>query len=115
MKKIIVFILAFLLFSLSPGIIYGRGEYHVEYEVTGSAEKVNITISIPGGGTEQFSNVTTRWHKDFYFDDGEFLYVAAQNLTKSGEVIVRIYVRSQQVREGRSRGAFVIATCSGRL
>lgn len=39
--------------------------YKVKYEVTGSADMVDITMSNAGGDTEQLDNVTLPWSKSF--------------------------------------------------
>jgi hypothetical protein len=85
----------------------------VEYEITGTAETVDVTLSNSTGDIEQYSGVyvprTFTYHN--YTDD--FVYISAQNNGESGTVIVRIYVNEKLLKSSSSSGGFVIATASG--
>lgn len=89
--------------------------YSVRYEVLGSAKTVSITMENSDGGTEQRSSVTLPYKVTQTFSPGSFVYISAQNNTDTGNVICKIFVDDQEVKKSSSTGAYVIATCSGRL
>jgi hypothetical protein len=93
--------------------------YTVKYEITGTASKVNITMSDGDGNTKQYSNVSVPWTKTFsvkiekngYF----FAYVSAQNQEGSGSISAKIYKNDVLFKSSSSNGAYVIATASGSI
>lgn len=91
----------------------------VVYEVEGTAEMASITISVPGGGTSQASDIDVPMQTSSHvglrntFSSGEFLYLSAQNSQDHGTIICRITVDGVVVAEVTSSGAYVIATCDG--
>lgn len=89
--------------------------YAVEYEVTGNAPSVDITIENEQGGTSQYADVPIPWDYEFARTAGEFVYVSAQNQTDHGSVTVTIYVDGSNWKTSTSNGAYVIATASGIL
>ena len=87
----------------------------VTYQVHGTARRASLTISNTTGDSEQFT-VNVPWDRRIgCMPDGSFLYVSAQNDTDSGSVSCEIVVDGVAVKTATSAGAYVIASCSGRL
>ena len=93
--------------------LFGADTHKVIYRVEGTAGAVSLTYGNASGGTEQRESVGLPWEEAFTVDDGEFLYVGAQNLNTSGSVKCTIKVDGMTVQTALSSGAFVIAACSG--
>ena len=87
----------------------------VEYEVTGSASKVDVTYENEDGGTSQESDVSVPWSYSFKGYSGDFVYISAQNQGETGSVTVTIYKNGSVFKTSTSSGAYVIATASGTL
>ncbi|MBL7087099.1 MAG: hypothetical protein ISS28_08435 [Candidatus Cloacimonetes bacterium] len=87
----------------------------VEYKVTGTASRVDVTYENEGGGTSQESNVSVPWTYSFTGEPGDFVYISAQNQGQSGSVTVTIYTDGDKFKTSTSSGAYVIATASGSL
>jgi uncharacterized repeat protein (TIGR02543 family) len=85
----------------------------VIYKITGTASRVNVTLSNATGGTEQYTNVPLpkEYSYDSFSDD--FVYISAQNQGAYGTVTVSIYVNGDLFKTSTSSGAYVIATASG--
>jgi hypothetical protein len=122
MKKFIISFLAMLVFILvsCDDKFFGLPvTYTVKYEITGTASRVDITMSNADGGTEQFSNVSVPWEKSFSVeiekDNYFFAYVSAQNQGTTGSVTAKIYKDGSQFKSSTSSGAYVIATASGSI
>jgi hypothetical protein len=83
------------------------------YEITGSADKVDVTMNNATGGTEQHSEVSvpTKYVFDNFPDS--YLYISAQNQGEYGTVRVSIYVDGKLFKTSSSSGAYVIATAYG--
>jgi hypothetical protein len=82
------------------------------YEITGTADEVDVTLNNDTGGTEQYDNVSIpkKYSYDSFTDN--FLYISAQNQGKYGTVTVSIYVNGKVVKTSSSSGAYVIASAS---
>lgn len=93
----------------------GSDEVNVLYEITGTTNEVDVTLATPGGGTEQHDNARVPWRESFTFHRGERVYVSAQNQLDAQSVTCTIYVNQREAQTNSSIGAYVIATCSGRL
>jgi len=87
----------------------------VEYKVTGTASRVDVTYENEDGGTSQEGNVSVPWTYSFTGDPGDFVYISAQNQGQSGSVTVTIYTDGDNFKTSTSSGAYVIATASGSL
>ncbi len=85
----------------------------VEYEITGTARLVDVTLSNATGGTEQYGNVHVPCTYSFDSFPNYFLYISAQNQTGGGSVVVSIYIKGNLYKTASSSGAYVIATASG--
>lgn len=90
-------------------------EFQVRYEVTGSAETVDITYQNADGGTSQLSGVTLPWSTTFTGQALDFVYVSAQNKGETGTVTATIYRDGEQFKSSTSEGAYVIASADGTL
>lgn len=112
MKKIIFFLIIFLFLACDPNELK---IYSIEYKVTGSASRVDVTYANDSGGTSQQSNVRVPWSYSFNRIKGSFVYISAQNQGESGSVIVTIYKENELFKRSESNGAYVIASASGRL
>ena len=88
--------------------------YTVEYKVSGSASSVSLTYKNSTGGTEQ-KDVYTPWSTSFKCMPGNFLYLSAQNEDKTGSVTCEIWVNGILYKTSTSSGAYVIASCNGRV
>lgn len=86
--------------------------YRVSYTITGSAESVSVTYQNAQGNTEQGS-YKLPFKKNFTMEYGQFAYISAQNNGRTGSVICTIYVNDAIWQTATSKGAFVIADCSG--
>lgn len=104
MKKIIT--LSIITLALSSCDVFTTD---AEYKVKCSS--CSITYENEGGNTEQGS-VSGSWSTGFEVEDGQFLYISAQNNNSSGTVSVEIYVDGDKVENASSSGAYVIATAS---
>ena len=65
--------------------------FNVEYKVTGTAHKVDVTYANQNEDTAQESNVNVPWSYSFKGNPGNFVYISAQNQDSTGSVIVTIY------------------------
>lgn len=86
----------------------------VIYNVDGldGATRASLTYTNEQGGTEQVE-VTLPWRKALSVPRGQFVYVSAQNKDAAGGVSCDIRVDMQLFKHSESRGAYVIASCSG--
>lgn len=118
--KSILSMAAILLFSFFVGCSESPTEpeiknYEVKYEISGTATTVDITYTNSTGGTSQLSDVSVPWTLTFRRDEGEFVYVSAQNQNDTGSVTATIYRDGSTLQTSTSSGAYVIATASGSL
>lgn len=90
-------------------------EYLVEYKITGTAKKVDVTYHNENDGTSQVSEVPVPWNKGFKNFKGNYAYIAAQNLGETGTVKVAIYYKGREWFKSESEGKYVIAKASGSL
>ncbi len=90
-------------------------DHDVKYEVTGSAQSVDITYQNEDGGTSQVSDASVPWSYTFTGETLNFVYVSAQNNGETGTVTVTIYKDGEQFKSSTSSGAYVIASASGSL
>jgi hypothetical protein len=85
----------------------------VRYEITGTAETVDVTLGNATGGCEQYSDVYLPRTFTYYDYTDNFVYISAQNNGETGSVTVTIYVNDKLYKTSTSSGAFVIADASG--
>jgi hypothetical protein len=87
----------------------------VIYNVDGldGAARASLTYTNEQGGTQQEDNVALPWRKALSVPRGQFVYVSAQNQDGYGGVSCDIRVDTQLFKHSESRGAYVIASCSG--
>jgi hypothetical protein len=97
----------------APAVAPASSKPSVTYYVTGSASSVSVTYQNGTGGTEQRDAVSLPWNATFDMDEGDFVYLAAQNQGDSGTVTCSIRADGQLVKQSTSTGAYVIASCSG--
>ena len=91
----------------------GWNKYYATYKVNGrDGHQASLTYSNAQGGTEQ-RTVTLPWIKSFEVNDGEFLYISAQNQEDYGWIDVDILLDGARWKDAYSSGAYVIATSSG--
>ena len=108
--KYLIFFLCILIIS-SCDIF----DLDIKYEVTGTADTVNITYKNEDGGTSQANGVSMPWTYLFKAQPGDSVYLSAQNNGESGTVTVTIYKDGSEFKKSSSTGAFCIATASGLL
>lgn len=88
----------------------------VEYCWYGTARGVDLTYSTLDGGTAQQTSKANNQCIDVgTARSGAVLYLSVQNTGRSGTLRCAIRINGEPVRVVESEGAFVIATCSGRL
>lgn len=89
-------------------------ERTIVYHITGSAKSANVTYTNEQGGTEQ-KTITLPWKRIYFMLPGKFAYISAQNQGDRGSVTCSIELDGSTAKESTSSGAYVIATCSGRV
>lgn len=87
----------------------------VRYTVGGTASSFDITYENEDGGTSQKSDVSSGWSYSFEAEEGDFVYISAQNTTDNGSVEVTIYNNGEVFKTSESEGEYVIATADGTL
>lgn len=87
----------------------------LRYEVTGSAELVNITYENLNGGISQLSAIPLPWSVTLSADPGDYVYLSAYNRGESGSVTVTIYEDGSVFKRASSEGAHVTASVGGTL
>ena len=92
-----------------------KSHYLVTYEVTGTAERVDVTYQNDEGGISQCSDVRLPWSRLLLSRPGDYVSVLAQNQGDSGTVTVPIYRAGVQFKTTTSYGAYVIASAHGSL
>jgi len=85
----------------------------VIYEITGSADTVDVTLNNATGGTSQYSDVDVPHKYAYSYFSDDFLYISAQNQGEYGSVTVKIYLNGALYKSSTSSGSYVIATASG--
>lgn len=85
-----------------------RTNCSIVYQVGGSTRSASITLNRPDGGTEQH-DVRVPWSQTYHADSGDFLYVAAQNKSGSGDVSVTIVIDGVAVQSAASSAEYGIA------
>ena len=90
-------------------------DYDIKYEVTGTADTVNITYKNEDGGTSQANGVSMPWTHTFKAQPGDSVYLSAQNNGESGAVTVSIFKEGSEFKKSSSSGPFCIAIASGLL
>ncbi len=86
----------------------------VGYNVTGNAQRADLTYTNASGGTEQIE-VNVPYGKSFTMKRGSFVYISAQNKGDFGSINCEILFNSQSYKKSTSSGAYKIATCSGKV
>jgi hypothetical protein len=85
----------------------------VYYQVSGTTSSASVTYRTSSGTSQ--AKVRVPWsNKISDLKPGAFLYVSAQNETKSGSVSCRIVVDGVIISENTSSGAFKVVSCEGR-
>ena len=87
----------------------------VRYEVTGSAESVDITYENLNGGISQVTGMPLTWSITITGNPGDYVYLSAFNRGDSGNVTVTIYDDGDVFRRATSEGGHVTASVSGTL
>lgn len=90
--------------------------YRVAYRITGQGSKRgSITYNNEGGNTEQ-QPVSIPWFSEVYTVNPDYLaYISVQNAGKAGNVTCEILVNGEVAESATSRGAYAVATCSGKV
>jgi hypothetical protein len=87
-------------------------EWSIQYRVTGSARSADITISVPGGGTEQHPVSIPYTSPTYTFKGMDHAYISAQNKSEYGTVTTEILVSGSTRKQASSSGAYTIASVS---
>jgi hypothetical protein len=103
----------------STGYSSAPASYQVTYRVAGYKSSGSITYANAGGDTEmrgeEYFSDAQPWEKTFSAKPGAFVYVSVQNKKDYGVVSCAILLNGTVLKESRSEGAYVIASCSGSL
>jgi cytoskeletal protein RodZ len=85
--------------------------HEIKYIVTGTAKKGNVTIQIPGGGSEQH-DVSLPYESPTYdFKNGDLaLLIAVNQDDEGGSIIAEIFVDGNSLRKASSNGSYNYAT-----
>ncbi|MGC9975356.1 MAG: hypothetical protein ABSC57_01370 [Syntrophales bacterium] len=108
-------LLCVLLVAVLPatcGLPDSNQTWRVQYKVTGSARNADITISIPGGGTEQRPVAIPYASQTYTFKGMDHAYISAQNKSEYGDVTTEIIVNGSTLKKASSQGAYTIASVS---
>lgn len=90
----------------------GFGGIDVVYEVSGSAERTNITYESSTGISQETADaVPVTMH--VAMSGGHFVSLIAQNAGSYGSITCKISVNGVVISSNTSRGGYSIATCSG--
>lgn len=99
----------------SVGLGLSTGSHQVSYSVTGTADKVSLTYTTPGG-TEQLADVNLPWNYQMTASSGAHAYVSAQITDQGGgTVTTTILLNGEPVKSATSSGFATIASSSGRV
>ena len=105
--------------SGAPAKVNEPTAYILTYEITSNHSWVDITYNNAYGDTEQIAPQSAPWTFDIEIDKGSgyFAYVSVQDDSGEGsaKVTCRILLNGVEVRKSESKGAYTIATCSGRV
>jgi len=89
-------------------------QHTVVYRVTGNIARASLTYESGEGSTEQ-RTVNVPWEIKFTVEQGQFLYLSAQNEENRGIIMAEILLDGKEWKKATSDGAYVIATVSGRI
>lgn len=92
----------------SGGVGGGAGSDSIVYKVGGTAYSADLLITTPQGD-EQHTETLPFTSEDYFFNDGDFVYLAAQN-DGTGSVTVSIYLNGKQVKTATSTSSYGIAS-----
>jgi archaellin len=112
LKSIAVIMSLVITFSLN-GCGGGLDLQEVTYAMSGTAQKATMTYVYYDGSIGQLTHSLPYTTGKLLFEDGDFLYVSAQNENASGTITVTINVNGKPWRQVTSSGAYVIATAKG--
>lgn len=112
MRSILAVILIGTAFSCSNPFDVSRD---VRYEVTGTAESVDITYENLNGGISQVTGLPLSWSITITGNVGDYVYLSAFNRGDSGNITVTIYDDGDVFRRATSEGGHVTASVSGTL
>lgn len=110
--------------GLSSPAAFSAKTHTVTYLVDGTTTLADITYENAFGDTSQQSDIKVPLTREGdggkglvlnNVRDGAFLYISAQNGKGYGSITCSIEVDGVVVKTNTSRGAYTIATCSGRL
>lgn len=87
-----------------------KGQHTIVYEVGGTATRGDLTYATPSG-TEQSSGTKLPWKKTFQAGKSEFTSISVQNTGSSGSVTCKITVDGKVMKQAKSTGEAVIASC----
>lgn len=91
-------------------------QYTIEYEVTGTCEKADVTYTNYEGGMEQISKVSVPWKKGYTVAIKEsgniILTISAQNQNEHGSVSTSIKINGKTIKSSTSEGSYVVASAS---
>ncbi|MHB8086256.1 MAG: MmpS family transport accessory protein [Dehalococcoidia bacterium] len=81
----------------------------VMYEVVGTATAVDIQLTNPAGGTDEYQDVGLPWRFTYGGFDNSQAYIYAHNNTEDGSITVNIYVNGKIERTATSSGSYATA------
>jgi hypothetical protein len=93
-------------------------EYALEYQVTGTATRVNIEYQNLKGGYAKLMNVALPWnYQTHYYDStvGTSVYLSAQNLDSVGNVTVTINAKGALYKQATTTDPYGFVAVYGAL
>ncbi len=112
MRKTLALVLLGFVFSCSNPF---DTSIDVRYEVTGTAESVDITYENLNGGISQVTGLPLPWSITITGNPGDYVYLSAHNKGESGSITVTIYDDGDVFKRATSQGSHVTASVSGTL
>lgn len=111
MKQLVLFVTLLLMACSNPF----DSSIAVKYEVTGTAELVNVTYQNNNGGISQVTDASLPWSMTFSGNPEDYVYLSAQNQEETGSITVTIYKNNDVFKSATSTGSYVVASVSGTL
>ena len=113
MKKILISLLAIVLF-VGYAMSLAETESHTYvYKVSGTSGKYNVTYMTTEGGIQQESNVGNDWSYTTTNSTSGFLSLVAQNQSDKGSVSALILKDGKVFKSSNSNGAYTMCTVTG--
>lgn len=102
----------FLFVSIFASAACHQHDY-VLYEVIGTVSTVDIQISNPSGGIDEYHDMGLPWSFSYGDFENSYVYLYAHNNTEEGSITVNIYVNGKLFRTATSTGPYTTTVTYG--